>query len=81
MSTGTGIIVGLVLVGGVGAAIYFGSRSRPPITQVVQAPSAAVAGVNALATLAVGGFDSYLKYKAATAQVKKSDTDADALEA
>jgi hypothetical protein len=73
MSTATGIIVGLVLVGGVGAAIYFGSRSRPPITQVVQAPSAAVAGINALGTLAAKGFDSYLRYKAAEGQVSKSE--------
>jgi hypothetical protein len=73
MNTATGIIVGVLLVGGVGAAIYFGSRSKPPITQVVQAPSAAVAGINALGTLAARGFDSYLKYRAAEAQVSKTE--------
>jgi len=77
MSTATGIIVGLVLVGGVGAAIYFGSRSRPPITQVVQQPSPAVAGIAALGTLAARGFDSYLKYKAAEKQAEKSEGDED----
>jgi len=73
MSTTTGIIVAVVLVGGVGMAVYFGSRSRPPITQNVAQPSAAVAGINALGTLAAKGFDSYLRYKAAEKQVEKSE--------
>jgi|WetSurMetagenome_2_1015567.scaffolds.fasta_scaffold25843_7 hypothetical protein len=73
MSTATGIIVAVVLVGGVGVAIYFGSRSKPPISQSIQAPSVAVAGINALGTLAAKGFDSYLKYKASEAQVEKSN--------
>ena len=74
MSATTGIIVAVVLVGGVGMAVYFGSRSKPPISQVMQAPSAAVAGIQALGTLAAKGFDSYLKYKAAETQVSKSST-------
>jgi len=73
MGSGTGIIVAVLLVGGAGIAIYLGSRSKPPITQVVQAPSAAVAGINALGTLAAKGFDSYLKYKAAEKQSEAKD--------
>jgi len=81
MSTATGIIVGVVLLGGVGAAIYFGSRSKPPITQVAQAPSAAVAGINALGTLAAKGFDSWLKYKATeNASSKSKSTDNEGVE-
>lgn len=77
MNATTGIIIAVVLVGGVGAAIYFGSRSKPPITMVAQAPSPAVAGINALGTLAAKGFDSYLKYRAAEDSIKKSDDSGD----
>ncbi len=68
MSTTTGIIVAVVLIGGAGVAFLVASRSKPPITQVVQAPTPAVAGIQALGTLAFKGWDSYLKYKAAEKQ-------------
>jgi hypothetical protein len=75
MNATTGIIVAVVLVGGAGMAIYFGSRSKPPITQVMQQPSAAVAGINALGALAAKGFDSYLKYRASEKQVSKTESE------
>jgi hypothetical protein len=68
MNTTTGVIVAVVLLGGAGVAYVLASRSKPPITQVVQAPSPAVAGINALGALAAKGWDSYLKYKAAETQ-------------
>lgn len=64
MSAGVGLVVALLVVGGCAGAYVLASKTKPPITQVVQAPSAAVAGINALGTLAAKGFDSYLAYRA-----------------
>jgi hypothetical protein len=65
------ICLGVIIVGG--GAVYLVSRSvRPPVTAVVQAPSAAVAGINAIAALGAKGFDAYIASKAA-----KSESDED----
>lgn len=63
MSAGTGLIVALLVVGGAAGAYFLARKTKAPITNVVQAPSAAVAGINALGTLAAKGIDAWIASK------------------
>jgi len=59
-------VVAFVAILGVGlcGGIYYVTRAAKPATTIVaQAPTPAVAGIQALSTLAAGGFDAWLKYK------------------
>jgi hypothetical protein len=57
------VCIGILVLGAGG--VYLVSRQmRPPVTAVVQAPSAAVAGMNALAQLASHGIDAWIANKA-----------------
>jgi hypothetical protein len=64
MSTGMTamICIGIVAVGGL---VVYGvsSKIRPPITQVVQAPSAASAGVTAIGNMLSHGIDAWIAAK------------------
>jgi hypothetical protein len=60
MSAGTGLLVVVLLAGGAGLVFYLSKSTKPPITAVVQAPSPAVAGINALGLLAGKGLDAWI---------------------
>ncbi len=58
-----GLCIAIVIVGAGG--VYLATRAmRPPVTAVVQAPSAAVAGIQTLGQLASHGIDAYLASRA-----------------
>lgn len=64
MDTAVAVIVGVLILGVGGAAIYgFSKSTKPPITMVQQAPSPAVAGIQALAMLTSKGIDAYISKK------------------
>lgn len=63
MSAGVGLAVVVVLAGGAALVFYAARTSRAPITAVVQAPSPAVAGINALGVLAGKGLDAWIASK------------------
>lgn len=69
--TTTAIVCIGILVLGAGGVYIVSKQMRPPVTAVVQAPSVAVAGVNALAQLSSHAIDAWIASKAS-----KSDKDA-----
>jgi hypothetical protein len=62
-----GICGAIILIGG--GAIYLASKSiKPPVTAVIQSPSLAVAGANALAQLGSHAIDAWISNKSSKAE-------------
>lgn len=68
--TMTAVVCIGILVLGAGGVYLVAKQMKPPVTAVVQAPSLAVAGANALAQLGSHAIDAWIANKAS-----KSDKD------
>jgi len=64
MNAGTVAIIGVAAIGVGLAVFYVAKKTKSPASFAVQAPSPAVAGINALGQLASKGIDAWIASKA-----------------
>lgn len=64
MNNGAIALVAVILVGGGIAIAYLAKATKPPSSLVAQAPTPAVAGIQALGMLAGKGIDAWIASKA-----------------